>query len=1055
VLNLVLRRALGQYRLVAAVVALVTVAATLLGVCALLLGPTDDQAFARELQPSQPEDFDVDAFVVTVKADDLVEVRDTAADQLRDVLGSLDPEISVIETSPVRDLLGRGDNSVGYLAAGNGLAPRSELLTGRWPESTSGPTETTVHETAARLLGLSLGDRVRLGGNSGFQGFYDPITLVVVGTFRPQSDLGWESDLLTGDGVDPEYDDEGTEAAYGPFVVDDAAFLASESPAARLRVTARPDMARADRESAIAAATAYDGAGDKLVADLADRVTLTRVASRLPDTLDRIEAQRAAGRSIVLVAVLLGAALSLAALLLAGRLVAAVRDEERVLLVSFGASRRQQLAAAGCEAVLLALVAAGVALPAAALVHSWLTHLDGPSAAGLSLAPTIKGGLVLTVLGCTLVLAPVLVLTAVDLSTTAAATRRRWATARTGADWTLIGAAVVVVALSWWQLRGRPDTTSDRVDVTLTLAPVVCLVASILVVVRLVPVLLRAASGLALRSPGLVLPLSVQQAARRPHPGTALVLIAAAVAAATFGLGLRSTWERSQADQADLRVGTDLSLTLHTTPTEADAAAVLAAVDGRSAAVSAVIDQQVAIGRYVGTADAPPTLIAIDSDVGGDLLRGRLDDRTWGALTARLDPGPDVTGLPLSDADITIQGRTDGTLPIKATATAVVESATGLRQTVTAATVPLDGRAHPLTWSDRVDGLRLVALALHLDGRPPHGANEIAAADVDLTVTVPGDGGDGRGSEWYAQPRQGNLVDSPSVTVETAADGVRLRSSAVVDTGRLHDGGGDLLITSFAAPARVPVVLSDELADAIDAEIGDALEGNVGATPLPLEVVAVVPDVPSAPGRPAVLADVDTVSRGLIAGGQLEPVVDAFWVGQPTVQAELALGELGFGDVVTRAEVTDGLARGPFEIIVPTVLSTLVVAAVVLLLAGVVLVTGADQRRRAVELARLRALGLPRRGARRLLLAEHAAFLAPLMCLGTCVGVAASWVLAPLMVRSDLGAAPVPVAVADWPWAAAAAVLGGALLGSVLVTWMVVVRQVRASDRAGLRTGDS
>ena len=125
-----------------------------------------------------------------------------------------------------------------------------------------------------------------------------------------------------------------------------------------------------------------------------------------------------------------GAALSLAALLLAGRLVAAVRDEERVLLVSFGASPRQQLVAAGSEAVLLALVAAGVALPAAALVHSWLTHLSGPAAAGLTQAPTITVGLVLTVLGCTLALAPVLVLTAVDTSTTSAATRRRWALAR-------------------------------------------------------------------------------------------------------------------------------------------------------------------------------------------------------------------------------------------------------------------------------------------------------------------------------------------------------------------------------------------------------------------------------------------------------------------------------------------------------------------------------------------------------------------------------------------------------------------------------------------------
>jgi hypothetical protein len=388
-------------------------------------------------------------------------------------------------------------------------------------------------------------------------------------------------------------------------------------------------------------------------------------------------------------------------------------------------------------------------------------------------------------------------------------------------------------------------------------------------------------------------------------------------------------------------------------------------------------------------------------------------------------------------------------------ATAVVQGTSGLRHTLTAAPVPLDGQVHPLTWSEQVDeGLRLVALSLHLDGPPPLRAEGIASADVALTVTVSGVDGDATAGDWYAQP-QGNPVDAPSVTVEPGADGLRLQAGAAVDTGRLHDGGGDLLLTSFAAPAGVPVALSEDLADAIDAKTGDALKGNVGATPLPLQVVAVVPDVPSAPGQPALLADADTVSRSLIAGGQLDPFVDAWWVGQPTAQAEGALGELGLGELVSRARVTDDLARGPFEIIVPTVLTTLVVAAVVLLLAGVALVTGADQRRRSAELARLRALGLPRRGAQRLLLTEHAAFLAPLMLLGICVGVAASRVLAPLMVRSDLGAAPVPTAVADWPWATAAGVLGGALLGSAVVMWVVSVRQVRASDRTGLRTGDT
>ncbi len=594
------------------------------------------------------------------------------------------------------------------------------------------------------------------------------------------------------------------------------------------------------------------------------------MASRLPDTLDRIEAQRAAGRSIVLVAVLLGAALSLAALLLAGRLVAAVRDEERVLLVAFGASRRQQLVAAGFEAVLLALVAAGLALPAAALVHSWLTHLAGPAAAGLTQAPTVTGGLVLTVLGCTLV-----------ARSGAGADRRRHEHHVRGHPAPLgagprrcrldphRGGRGGRRVLAWWQLRGQPDTTAGRGDVTLTLAPVVCLVATTLVVVRLVPVLLRAASRLALRSPALVLPLSVQQAARRPHPGTAMVLIAAAVAAATFGLGLRSTWERSQVDQADLRVGTDLSLDrAH----DADRGrcggrarrgrgAVRGRLGGRStdrwpsAATSARRTRRRPWSP--STATWPVTCSAAGSTTA-----------PGAALAARLDPGPAVTGLALADGATTLRGRSAGALPITATATAVVEGTTGLRHTLTAAPVPLDGQVHPLTWSEPVDdGLRLVALALHLDGPSSPGADEIAAADVDLTVTVPGgaatDGSTtgtpsprtrpGRRPVRHRRARRGR---------HPAAD--RRRGGHRSAARRRRGPAGHVLRRAGPAyrwrcPKTSPTPSTPRSAT--------RSTGNVGATPLPLKVVAVVPDVPSAPGRPAVLADVDAVSRSLIAGG--------------------------------------------------------------------------------------------------------------------------------------------------------------------------------------------
>ncbi len=1060
-LSLALRRALWQSRLVGAVVVLVTIAGTLLGVCALLLGPTQDRAFDLELRPAHQqslhqddgEGFTMNAFLTRVPNAYITEVRETTAAQLREVLGRLEPRITVVESSPMRDLVGHGQSAVGYLSAGNGIESLAELISGRWPTSTTGPTETTVHETAARLLDLSLGDEIRIGGTSGLDGVSDPMTLVVVGTFAPASDLGWESDPLDGAGTDPDHGSgSSTATAFGPFVVDDAEFLTTGSAASRLRVTAWPDVARADRDSVVAAVAAYDGAGDRLAADLADRVEIARVTWSLPDILQRVEAQRVASRSLVLVAVLLGAALSLTALLLAGRLVAGVRDEERVLLVALGVSPRQQLLAAGFEALVVGVVSAGLALPAAMLVHSQLTHLALPAAAGLAQESTFTGGLLVTVVGCAFALAPVLMLTALDTSTTTAHTRRRWALTRAPVDWTLMVTAGSVAVLAWWQVRDRPDTTAAGGDVTLTLAPVVGLLATTLVVLRLVPALLRLASRISVRSPALVLPLSTRQAASRPHPGAAMALIASAVAATTFALGLGSTWERSQVDQADLRVGTDLSLTTRTTPTQDDAKAVREAVDGRSAAVSAVVNRPVTIGRFGGSRDVPPpTLVAVDTSVAGEVLRGRLEDDTWAHVAGQLDPGPDVPGVTLTDGIVTLRGHAETTLPITVTAAAVVEGTGGLRHPVAAAPVPLDGRTHRMVWTEPVDGLRLVALVLHLDSRRAR-PDQIVTADAELTVTLTG--GDAS-TTWHAHPQNRDPVQQPSVTSTPVADGLRLRASAVVDTGRLSDGGGDLLVTSFPAPAAVPAAVSEDLADAIGVTTGDRLEGVLSTARVPLQVVAVVADVPSAPGRPAVLADADAISRSLIAGGQLEPFVDAWWVGHPAEETERALRDLDLGSIITRAQVTDELVRGPFEVIVPTVLNTLVAAAVVLLLAGIALVTGADRRRRAVELTRLRAMGLTRRAAQRLLLTEYAASLAPLLTLGFLVGLAAAWALGPLMVRSETGAAPVPAPVLDWPWGSGALALGGAVLGSALVTWVVATRQVRASDRAGLRTGDS
>ena len=310
-------------------------------------------------------------------------------------------------------------------------------------------------------------------------------------------------------------------------------------------------------------------------------------------------------------------------------------------------------------------------------------------------------------------------------------------------------------------------------------------------------------------------------------------------------------------------------------------------------------------------------------------------------------------------------------------------------------------------------------------------------------------------TSWVVQSlgRQ-SPVRGVSIAVQSTTSGTVLRTSTQVDLAYLAYTTADLLATAFETPPDVPVAVSQQLADAVGAKIGGEISGTVGGAVLPLRVTAIVPTVPSAPGRIAVLADEDLLSRALIRAGRLDPLVDGWWVAHPTPQTVRSVRALELGEVTTRDDVTAQLAEGPLRVTVPAVLVLLVVAGATLLLAGAGLLVSADQRRRSAEVARLRALGLTRRGARRLLFAEHVAFLVPLVLVGALVGAVAAVALGPSLVRSDLGAAPVPSAVVAWPWWAEGGLVVGLVLGCVLIAAAVAVLHVRRAETALLRAGD-
>ncbi len=156
-----------------------------------------------------------------------------------------------------------------------------------------------------------------------------------------------------------------------------------------------------------------------------------------------------------------------------------------------------------------------------------------------------------------------------------------------------------------------------------------------------------------------------------------------------------------------------------------------------------------------------------------------------------------------------------------------------------------------------------------------------------------------------------------------------------------------MLVAGFGPTEAVPVLASASVAEELGLSTGDALDLGVGSEVLPAVVAGIAPYVPSAPDGPAVLADIDTVSRALLERGDLGSVVDEWWVGtdDPDAVASATGG-------VSRAALEDELVAGPLRAAAAVALVLLVVAALTLAMAGTVARELAVAHDRTVETAR-------------------------------------------------------------------------------------------------------
>ena len=1037
---LLARRARAQWPLLASLLAVLTIGATLLGTCALLVTRTSERAVEVAATRATPDDVEVTAYTVEIPPGN---ARSVAADTRAVLAASIAPFRAALTTrasSVMRALPGEGREA--YLSGVEGLSARASLIAGRWPRAAGDaaggrPLEAAVFDHTARLLGLKVGSRVRLGEEMTVDPA-GPVTVTVVGLVHPLPDAGWDRDPLGGEGFDPDPSDASfgrKVQAYGPFLVDLADLLASGSALDRLEVNARPDLSDPTARDLDTLSASVLGADRRLAAKLTGRVRIERVSSALPATLAGARDQQELTAGAVLALALIGIVLTAIALALAGRLATGVRADESELLSTLGTSRRQFAAAATVEALALAVLAVALAVPASAALHAALTRISPLAGAGLAARPAVTGPQVVSVAGGALVLAVLLISLAVWPAASSGDRRsRRELLARSGADVLLVALAGV----GWWQLATQPAAAGTRADAVRVLAPTLLLTAGTALALRLVPPALNRAERLAARTRGLVLPLATVQAARRPQAVAAGLLIGLGCAAATFGAAFDDTWHAAQHDQADLAVGTDFAVVLGAPPLTGQSAAVAAATGG---VISPVAEHAVAVGQWLGGSGAAPRLIALDTRKASAVLRGRGD---WPAVAKPLTPAAPVAGIALPRGfEPAVSGTATGNAAVTVTPWLLLEDATGLRTACSGAAVPLDGRAHPVPGCVPAEGLRLIAVALPISGEATEWST---VSTVDVGLTLPGGAVPDKWGVKTASPESGQL------TADTIAiGGGRMRMTGVVQFAEPSAASRTFVATAFANPGAVPVAISTRLAADVSAHAGSKLSLTYGVTPVDAVVTEVVPAIPSAPGAPAALADVDTLSRALISRGDLDSPVTAWWVGNPRADAVSRVAGLHLGPVVTRAGETARLTGSPLRASVPAVLRVLVAAAVVLLLGGVVLHVTCDVQLRALEVARLRGLGVSRRAIRRALLGEHAVVLLPLLVAGAAVGALATRVIAPLMIRSDTGGAPIPAAHPHWPWVTEAVLLGLLVAGSGLAVFAVVTVQARRADAAHLR----
>ncbi|MGI5204332.1 FtsX-like permease family protein [Spirillospora sp. CA-108201] len=1106
--GLVLSRISGDRTLVLAACATALFATTVLAALVGYTGSVTREGLRRTLADATFESVGT-RLGTHVPANGLTEVQGQVDRTLKQIYRDVPLAVSMSVRSDSYTLPGQEKSDHPDLTAFEtytGIEKHARLTGGRWPAATSGTgsgeVEAALPGAAARAMHAGVDDVLTLHGRVDKKSV---VKVRVVGLFEVPDPRNyfWQDDKLVTTGVERlDY------TSYGPFVVPPEVFAARfTGTGSEARFTVMPDLRGVEPGELGPLGDRVAGGGDAF--RKAGHGTRFSVATDLPDLTAQLRTALQVARSTMLIPVIQLILLAGCAWLLVARLLADHRRGEVALLRTRGLGMRQ-LARLGLVEGLLIVLPAAVLGP---LLAGPLLRLAGHAPAVRDSGLRLDAGplLPLWTVSVPAALACAVVLTVPTLR----GANRTFVEAQAGIGRQGRGglrgsgtdlALLLVAGLAIWQLTrygadgaGASGGGTGGIDPFIVSGPALALLAGGVLLLRLVPVVSRAAERVATRRRGLVAVLGTRQVGRRQlrYTGPVLLLVMA-MAVGVLSVTTMATWRRSQTDQADFQSGADLRLSASSReggPEPLGRAGRFAALPGVSAATG-VLRMDADLGTE------PAALLGVDARAIAPLLRVspglrgdlRLDELARArpavpALTVPGEPKRLLFDMRLSRTGPDAEVPPDYVPPFGdgyRFAVTVVD-ARGLTRQVTLPGLDADGDAHTLALDtaqlageDGVPSYPLTIRGLHFayDDNKISGRLELELRSVRGEGTGPA--ARPAQSRWDAFARPQDPEHPIKVSVSAAKDALAtltIPSSPAPDrqgfygyaTGTAvhavlgtphppsHDGRNTELLPV------VPGVITKEMAGRAKVGVGGTVTVNTLDGDQPVKVAGIAPALPSvAPGLPAVLVDLPTLTQSRLAaeGAAGDTITPREWWASardgrtgPAVRdlaRHPAWGEVAADRVETRSRLRDAPLGAALQGALVIGFAAALAFAVIAFVVNAAVTAGERYR----EFAVLRALGVPPRQVAGMLAIEQAYLVGLGLLGGTVLGLVVARLVVPHIVLSVQAAEPYPPAGLVVQWPVVLAVLGGvaAVLGLVLAP---VVRTLRRRDLgAGLRVGE-